>query len=329
MFKKYASLENTYRSEFLERIKNHGLWNETYVVQEKVHGANLSFWTVDGDCFVGAKRSGDIEPNENFYNHHIVLESIKPILKRIWLDIKADFIDVNQMTIFGEILGGDYPHAQVEVNKKAQKVQKGIYYGPNNYFYGFDILLNTDTYLDVEKANSYFEKHKLLHAKTLFKGTLEDCLKYPNDIDTTIPKALNLPQLTPNVAEGVVIRPINNKILNNGVRVILKNKNDKWSENKAYHNSIILQDKPSDKVIKLQEALLTYVTENRLNNVLSKIGETSKNDFGRILGLFNKDVIEDFLKDYHHITDKMEKKEVKLVTKSFSKTAVKLVKCKL
>ena len=40
MFRKYNSIENTYREEFLERIKSHGFWNDEFVVQEKVHGAN-------------------------------------------------------------------------------------------------------------------------------------------------------------------------------------------------------------------------------------------------------------------------------------------------
>lgn len=43
MFKKYNSIENTYRQEFLDKIKGHGFWEDEFVVQEKVHGANLSY----------------------------------------------------------------------------------------------------------------------------------------------------------------------------------------------------------------------------------------------------------------------------------------------
>ena len=43
MFKKYHSIENSYRTEFINRIKGHMFWNETFIVQEKAHGANLSF----------------------------------------------------------------------------------------------------------------------------------------------------------------------------------------------------------------------------------------------------------------------------------------------
>ena len=45
MFKKYNSIENTYREKEVEQIYLHGYDKETYVVQEKVHGANFSFIT--------------------------------------------------------------------------------------------------------------------------------------------------------------------------------------------------------------------------------------------------------------------------------------------
>ena len=68
MFKKYNSIENSYRKEFLERLERNGLLDETYVVQEKVHGSNLSYFTTDGVNFRAAKRNGEIEKGEKFYN---------------------------------------------------------------------------------------------------------------------------------------------------------------------------------------------------------------------------------------------------------------------
>lgn len=329
MFKKYTSIENTYRVEIIDRIKSHGFWDDEFVVQEKVHGANLSYWTTNGEDFYAAKRTEQIPENEKFYNYNNILEELKPKLQGIWKELKATIPGLEQFTIFGEVIGGDYPHPDVPVNRKALLVQKGIYYSPNNHFFAFDILVNSETYLDVDLVNAYFEKYDLLHAKTLFRGTMEECLNHPNDFNSTIPKEFGLPDLNPNIVEGVVIRPAKSRHLNNGARVILKNKNEKWSENKKFHKSIKNKDELSDKVIKLQEAILTYVTENRLNNVLSKIGEVTEKDFGKVLGIYNKDVVEDFLKDYHEITDELEKKEQKQVTKSFLKTAGELVRERL
>lgn len=329
MFKKYNSIENTYRDEFLERIKTHGFWRNEFVVQEKVHGSNLSFWTEDGKSFFSAKRTGIIEKNEKFYNYETVLKNIKPKLELLWHSIKTDFPELSQLTIFGELFGGDYPHPEIEIDKNSIMVQKGIFYSPQNHFYAFDIMLNREKYLDVNIANRYFASVNLLHAKTLFTGSIEKCMNHKNDFNTTIPDEFGLPSLEPNIVEGVVIRPIKTSYFNNGVRVILKNKNEKWSENKKYHKSISQYDEPSEKVVKLQEAIITYVTENRLNNVISKIGEITQKDFGRVLGMFNKDVVEDFTKDYHKLLEELDKKEVKLINKSIGSTAMELVKNKI
>ena len=329
MFKKYNSIENTYRDEFLERVKTHGFWEDEFVVQEKVHGSNLSFFTKDGKTFFSAKRTGLIEENEKFYNYKTVLEDIKPKLELLWNILKNDFPKLEQLTIFGELFGGDYPHPEIEVDKKSVAVQKGIFYSPKNHFYAFDILLNAKKYLDVHTANMYFERVKLLYAKTIFKGSIVECLKHENDFNTTIPQELGLPLLEPNIAEGVVIRPTKTSYFNSGKRVILKNKNEKWSENKKYHKSINQTDESSEKVIKLQEAIKTFVTENRLNNVISKIGEITQKDFGKVLGMFNKDIVEDFTKVYSDLLNDLDKKEIKMINKSIGKIAMELVKNKI
>ena len=329
MFKKYSSIENSYRKEFLEKIKEQGYWNETYVVQEKVHGSNLSFWTSDGIDFISAKRTGILTSDEIFYNYKQVLEDIKPNLQGIWKDLKADFPDLKEMAIFGEVFGGNYPHPEVVKDKTAVKVQKGVFYSPKNMFYAYDIMINGEKYLDVDYINKLFKKHGLVYAKTLFSGSLEECLKYPNDFDSVIPGQLGLPEIKPNICEGVVIRPKKHLKLYNNTRVILKNKNEKWSETIKPKRKIKKPEKLPDNIVKLQEAILNYVTENRLNNVISKIGEVSIKDFGPVIAMFNKDIIEDFTKDYHSEMELLDKKEAKLVTKSFMRQAAELVRKKL
>jgi len=223
MFKKYTSIENTYREDFLERIKGHGFSDKEYIVQEKAHGSNLSYFTTDGINFFAAKRSDRIKSDEKFYNYELLLVDLKSKFVTIWNAIKQSNPNLSQMTIFGEVIGGNYPHKTITRVPKAIKVQKGIYYSPDNHFFAFDIMVNAETYLNVDITNQYFEQANLLHAKTLFTGSLKDCLAYPNSFDSTIPKELGLPELTPNICEGVVIRPLETLHFNNGVRVILKN----------------------------------------------------------------------------------------------------------
>ena len=53
----------------------------------------------------------------------------------------------------------------------------------------------------------------------------------------------------------------------------------------------------SEQESDLLNELLTYNTEQRVSNVISKIGQVTNKDFGRILGLTVQDILEDFTKD--------------------------------
>ena len=117
---------------------------------------------------------------------------------------------------------------------------------------------------------------------------------------------MGLPEIADNICEGVVIRPIITPHFNHGVRVILKKKNEAWAEGKQFRKSIKKEEKLPEKIVKLREAILTYVTENRLNNVLSKVGQVTIKDFGKVMGMFSKDIVEDFSKDYQEVLSELE-----------------------
>ncbi|MBW2739846.1 MAG: hypothetical protein JRE64_13595, partial [Deltaproteobacteria bacterium] len=63
-FRKYFDIENSYRKKFLDILAVEKLDKGEFVVQEKAHGANLSFW-YDGKDLKSAKRSSFIQ--DNFY----------------------------------------------------------------------------------------------------------------------------------------------------------------------------------------------------------------------------------------------------------------------
>ena len=43
-FRKYLDIENSYRKKFIDIVVAEKLDKGEFVVQEKAHGANLSFW---------------------------------------------------------------------------------------------------------------------------------------------------------------------------------------------------------------------------------------------------------------------------------------------
>ena len=155
---------------------------------------------------------------------------------------------------------------------------------------------------------------------------MEECLNYPNEFDSFIPVWLGMPKLdVPNICEGTIIKPIVNTYLNNGKRVVLKNKNDKFKE-KAHAND--RQPKIveySDNLNKCIEEVALYVTKNRLDNVLSKDVYELPKEMGRLMKNYAADVLDDFIKDNEEIYNLLEKGELKILKKNLGKLNAKLI----
>src|SRR5690606_6790771 len=82
----------------------------------------------------------------------------------------------------------------------------------------------------------------------------------------------------------------------------------------------------SEEASLLCEEAYKLITQNRLDNVISKIGEVNpKKDYGKLLGLYNKDVLTDFLKNFQDKYDALEKHESKAVNKFVNKHAGQLI----
>lgn len=320
-FKKYSSIENTYRKKMIDSIFMQGHSGGEWCVTEKVHGANFGIY-FNGIDFKYAKKTCFIPLNEGFMGYESVADKIEEKVKALYKYLKEQNPELDVLCIYGEIFGGVYNHPDVEPNKHATKVQKEIHYTPNNEFYGFDIKQN-GLLMDYDVAQALFDKFGILNGKILFKGTLEECLEYPNEYQTTIPRELGLPDIEGNSCEGNVIKPIKPKFFGSGSRVILKNKNEKFSEKKK----VLKREKSpkpamvplSEEGLVLADKLSENVTENRLRNVLSHMGnEFTDKDFGKIMGAFVHDCIEDFLKDYKEEFAALPKTEQKGVTKRCS-----------
>ncbi|WP_250255246.1 RNA ligase, Rnl2 family [Chryseobacterium sp. Marseille-Q3244] len=328
IFKTYNSIENAYQTRMIDQIRLQGFGDEVFIVQEKVHGANFSFFT-DGKEIKIAKRTAFIEKEEKFYNAHQILEQYRKNVINLFQKVKTIYPNVETVVIYGELFGGSYNHKEVEPVKNAIKVQKGIEYAPYNDFYAFDIKLNGVTYLDTDIINSIFEKTGFFYAKTLFEGTLEEALRFPNVFNSKIPTWLGLPEMN-NMCEGTIIKTLKTKYFGNGARVILKNKNEKWIEKSKM---VKKERKATQKQVDFSETaqniwgeIQQYVTANRLNNVLSKIGEFEPKIMGKVIGLFAQDILEDFEKDFPAVFTTIEKDEHKRINKKLNSLVIDCIK---
>ncbi len=329
IFKTYNSIENAYQARVIEQITIQGFGDEVFIVQEKVHGANFSFFT-DGKEIKIAKRTAFIEKEEKFFNAHRVLELYKDKVIEAFGKVKSVYPDVETVVIYGELFGGGYKHKAVEPVKDAVKVQKGIEYAPHNEFYAFDIKLNGTTYLDTEVINRIFEETGFFYAKTLFQGTLQEALDFPNAFDSRIPAWLGFPEMEDNRCEGTIIKTLKTCYFGNGSRVILKNKNKKWIEKskvvRKKEKTVQKQIRFGEDAREIWDELQQYVTTNRLNNVISKVGEFEPKMMGKIIGLFAQDILEDFGKDFPEAFDSIEREEQKRINKKLNAVVIDKVK---
>jgi len=286
-----------------------------FVVLEKVHGANFSFW-YDGNELRTAKKSDFVGgEGEDFYNSHLIKTRYTDNIKNLFEHFNRKFGKINDMVVYGELFGGHYPDAKKK-DPSIKMVQKGIAYCPDLDFFAFDIKVDGG-YINADDVEYLCRAFDIFHAKILFRGKLEDCLKYPNEFLTTIPAHYGLPDIDGNICEGVVIKPIKNAYFRNGSRVIIKNKNEKWSEKE--------KKEPKERTVtilcmeanRLLSEALNLATENRLRNVLSKWeGDITSKDFGRLMQLMNVDSLDEFNKDHKEAFDKLPKDEQKYINKS-------------
>ena len=171
------------------------------------------------------------------------------------------------------------------------------------------------------------EKTGFLFARTIFSGTFEECLNYPNTFSSQISVWAGFPKIEDNACEGIVIKPATPLFFSDTSRVILKNKNEKWAE-KARKTDRVKKKAPSlsESCNKLCNDIESFITENRLHNVLSKTGPIVQKEFGKLIYLFSQDILDDFYKDHLKAYTALEKKEQKQLTKQMNKSAAVLIR---
>lgn len=306
--RKYERIEGFWHKKTVDYFREKGFFDKEieWCITEKVHGANFSFY-LDQDSMLFAKRSAFLQDGENFYqcNRMISNESYK--CQQIWDDLVSSGIELEELIIYGELFGGFYPHPDIKNIGYIRKIQKGVWYHPDVKFYAFDIWIKTDLFegfLDYDRAIHYFEKNDLFHAKILYRDKFDACKMYSNEFPTDIPARFGLPPIEGNVCEGIVIKPIKPLETDDGDRVILKSKNDKFievSREKGATKTRKILKQMSDYAKETVDLLLPYINENRLRSVLSKFGEFERTEFKKVYKLFKEDVYDDFNINYDNL----------------------------
>lgn len=231
-FKNFGRETNHYNLDFLKRLQDVAQSERIFVIQEKAHGASICF-LCDGKDVVLATRGGILSDSATFYNHHELTHRYKKRVLTLYERISVLYSRTSQICIFGEMIGGHYPHPKVAPDKTAKPIQTDVFYCPNHEFYANDIFIMREKgscFLPLFACNIMLERTGFFYARTLFQGTLDECIERPNTFPSRIPFWLHLPIISGNDCYGINIRPIQSIYISKYRRAILKSKSVKLTE---------------------------------------------------------------------------------------------------
>ncbi len=322
-----------------------------WVVTEKIHGANFCFVT-DGQFIRCANRKKLLEVGDIFFSYQTLLSNLSEKVKQTFAAIHRKYPKTSHIFIYGELFGGCYPHPEVVADNVVQAVQTGVYYSPTINFCAFDIVIenldenlgknfdsNLDhqgeirSYLDYGEVVEILENIGIFYAKPLFIGSYHQALNFPVGFESTIPQQLNLPAIEGNKAEGVVIKPVKSIYIDTPkgkIRPILKIKIPEFNEDKRFSQAEKwVEDKGSnslseiDKLDLLKWEAFNLITENRLQNAISKIGLFNSRE---LFNLFVEDVMEELKENQGHLLLELTEDDKKLLLQFVYQEARKIVK---
>lgn len=266
-FQRFPSLINTYKEKEIQRATEEDKVDGVWVVSEKLDGANFSFWC-GGDEVRVASRNQWVDGT--FYGCQPVIDKYVDLVANIY---RATCKPEDTLAIFGELYGDG--------------IQDRVKYGEKNFNF-FEVQLN-GTPLP-HGMHMLIAEAGLPYIPILAAGDLQSALDFDENF-----KSHRTPEGVEgeNPAEGIVIAPWEPRWLASGKRVIYKKKSEKFQEKK--------ERKPKTPPVPLSDndqclltVLLQYNTESRVYSVISKIGEITNKDFGRIMGLTTKDLLEEW-----------------------------------
>lgn len=274
-FHKFSSLENTYRQNLIDKVQYEGKDGGLWMATEKLHGANFSFWC-DGTEVKVASRTQFVDGT--FYNCQAVINKYSNKVLDLFKEVNGFTNNLEHITVYGELFGGN--------------IQKEVEYGEKD-FRAFDLVVNGEI-IEKGAANQLISVIAgIPFVPIILVGTFAECLALSN----TFKSALTPEDYTEeNTSEGLVIEPVTPNWFNNGSRIYFKNKTEGFSEKKRKPKEHIVFEL-SDEESELMNELLTYNTTQRVSNVISKIGQVTNKDFGKILGLTTQDLLEEFTKE--------------------------------
>jgi Rnl2 family RNA ligase len=302
-YKKYCSIENSYREKFIQNAITQfpELLHVDYVLTEKLHGSHVALVFESSNKLTICSRNRILSDADKHYG-------IRNVLQNDLQDLATKFKQYSSsidkaVTLHGEIFGPG--------------IQKGVDYGATKQVRIFDMRIEDDlvpfkfmidTFIDLDLSPLEYVVPNL----GIISG-LEAALNFDTEFDSHF-TSVGVDNGS-NICEGIVIKPYDKVyVLSNGPTFYLKKKNVKFSEKSKVAKPAKDRRSFSDTAHKLREEFLSLINENRVKSVFSKEGEIeSPKEIGKYITLVVEDAITDIVKDYGEEFHALEKKERKYV----------------
>jgi Rnl2 family RNA ligase len=194
-----------------------GIW----VALEKLHGAHMVIAS-DGDVVKIGKRKAWLEPDEAFFGWQLIQSELSEAVRSM-----ARATGAKRTVVYGELIGGAYPHSAVPAVPGLTAVQSGIWYTPSLVWVVFDALVAMSEE-DEGEMLAHHELEALSKASglrtppRLGRGTRSELDRLVVGAETQIPQWFGLPAIANNLAEGMVLKP--DQRLTTGQRPVIKRK---------------------------------------------------------------------------------------------------------
>lgn len=284
-FNKYKSLENSYRQRAVDNCE--ALACKEWVALEKIHGANFNFDVIheDGSSVVKpGKRTGYLTENElfSFFGCHEIAQAHIPKMQYIHKQLVelGRINESDRITVYGELYGGN--------------IQKEVEYGEKR-FAAYDIQVNCGDWIDWDDVVIVCDKAAVETTYEIKRGSLHELCEMSPEF-----QSYHAPVGERDQSEGFVIKQLKDErpAIKGGGRAILKVKSEAFKEKKSKTGrtpkpEVLLTDEQSD----VFTDFVPYLTRNRINNVISKIGAISQKDFGKLSGMLLADAKSEFERD--------------------------------
>jgi Rnl2 family RNA ligase len=308
-FHKYPSLINHYAVDKVRFVEKY--LNKLYYSTEKINGENSQIiLNSDGSFQYGSRTMLFTEGSKEFTRLEDIVKNKK--MQESILDIKKDYPESVTINVYGEYYGPGVKKMQYTETEKNYRVFDVFVYLKDS------ILVLGKT--DLEK---YFSNEQLVP----FFPEVKTLKEFIND-------ELENKSLLGGPTEGKVYKPLNcfslevvkitdketGEVTEKKLFPVIKHKEDKFLE--------VVKKKKEVKELTKEEQdlfnkLISYITEARLENLLSHGEKYSKEKFGTLIKDFNQDIEKEFTFENPEIS---WKDIPQIVRKSFSKETASFLK---